>query len=157
MHTNTHKHRHAFTQNTQSICTSVKAASITCAGAALLEDVCSESDSKQRERHTHMFIQRNTQRLHCSYTGLCSSSSRPSSHTYITHTYTSTLTFTLTHTESNTSVCKHALQHLSIYLIDPALPSMMSTCMHPSLRPPSPQATGGREGEREREWRVGGV
>lgn len=44
--------------------------------------------SREKEDDTHMFIQRNTERLHCSYTGLCSSSTRPSSHTCITHTHT---------------------------------------------------------------------
>lgn len=81
--------------------------------------------SREKEDDTHMFIQRNTERLHCSYTGLCSSSTRPSSHTCITHTHTQARWIT--------NICLQACFVTSVSLSNRSCPAIHDVHMHASL------------------------
>lgn len=94
------RHWNACTEtNTQSICTSLKTPSITSAGAALLEDICSESDSKQRERKTtHACSYSKTQNDCTAHTPGCAAaaSALVRLHTH-THTHSQSDTVNQTH------------------------------------------------------------
>lgn len=109
--------------------------------------------SREKEDDTHMFIQRNTERLHCSYTGLCSSSTRPSSHTCITHTHTQACWIT--------NICLQACFVTSVSLSNRSCPAIHDVHMHASLPLPLhllPPGNWRKRGEkRGRKQRVGGV